>query len=488
MLPRFIAMFQSLTAKEKAEFARFVNGLEAESSQPAVLLNGLEPLLKKHSKNSLPSEGQLPDYEVMFPGASVKNPDKQLSNLYSILARHLEDFLLLRHLQEQLPFERQLLLLHYWRQQTNQQQAERTHTNLKSICDKKAPDHSTLLGPYLSDYFLETNRYFSASETQWKLTPPSGTALDHFFLLHKLRIHLECSWRRLITNEPYEADELTVFILKFLADPTHQPDPLIRIYMAFAIVLHHWTSEADTSSLPDAVDQLGKELLRYLPEIPDPYRKELTGYLHNLLSLSIRTNQPDTLERALVLLQNCLSYRSKEEKTEMQSLMFLNIVDIMLKANKLKEAKIFIKDWLQEVPDSEKEAVRALTQAMLYFASKNFEKAYQYILTCELPDHSFSIRARALKLCILYELRTEYRNELQLALDSANKFVQDHAGKKQLGQTLLTAFENFALCIRELFYERDTPRVADLISGTAPLLHRICLREKLSAYRPGNII
>ncbi|MEO8512607.1 MAG: hypothetical protein ABI543_03535 [Ignavibacteria bacterium] len=158
--------------------------------------------------------------------------------------------------------------------------------------------------------------------------------------------------------------------------------------------------------------------------------------------------------------------------------MFMNLVTIGLKLDETEWTKRFIEDNYKKLSPDSSENLYNYTYSKLYFKSREFEKAHQYIAKVSYTDLHMKINARITSIMIQYELGNI--EEVLMQTENYRKYIQKDKLLNSSHRKITSNFIKYASAICKARYSsrvnlkemKEEIEKCDMISNRSWLLEK----------------
>ena len=378
-------LINSLSAREKRQFSEFLHSSVTRTASPMIKAF-------KAAVEVLENSAEIDKKAIYKKAKSVNRyDDKEYRYLQSELCRHLEYFLVEKHLESNKMQFNSLLL---------QSLTERN-------CIKSA---KYILGIIRSEEIksLEYFRIISNSEEnvmsllsrhRRHLPENYNTVSEHidaFYILKKLKMFCELINRQNILGNKTEIN----FYNEINTISSHNQFrniPLIAIYREILITLTETNNEA-------SFDLLQKLVSRHKDIIEVSELKEIYQYIKNFCIRKINEGRTDYTEKLYKIYKDILSNEKLMRSEYLSQFEFKNIVSIGIRLKENKWSRWFIDKYINYTRPEERSNVFKYNMAFWYFHSGEFKRAIKSVRDVEFTDVVYQLDSRVILLKSYYEL------------------------------------------------------------------------------------
>ena len=264
--------------------------------------------------------------------------------------------------------------------------------------------------PYRDAAFFERNyllaqeqdRYFGRQQER-RYDPAiqqQSDALDHYFIIQKLRLACEMLNRNRIIQANYEP-QLVPEILRLIEEkPRYREVPAIAIYRQVWNSLQVDFSEADYKEFVNL-------LLAHPSTFPPAEMREIYRYAQNYCIRQINNGQRDFLQHLLKLYQHQLHHGLFLLDGVFPANDFKNIVTLGLQLESFPWVRQFLEDYRQYLSPVQADNVYNYSLAQLYYTTKAYDQAVNLLREVRFTDRYYDING-SIMLLKIYLTQADY--------------------------------------------------------------------------------
>jgi hypothetical protein len=332
--------------------------------------------------------------QVLFKKVHGKRyHDKTWRYQQSILCKHLEYFLTLRHLDSNKLLYNTILL----QTLANKNFEKAWHFTHDVILRKGKKFNADY---YLKQYMAAENslNFLSTKQSRKKELDYESVLknLDSFYLAKKLQLACEVINLKNILKTNVEL--LLIEDLKKLAtNPPFNEVPVIQIYYHILLSLTETENEKHFLFLHKLV--LKHSTLFSVSELAEMY-----VYLKNYCIKKINSGKTEYNQILFEIYKEIIANKKLMYHDWLSQFEFKNIVSISLRLNEKKWCKNFIERYITFLKSNERRNALAYNTAYYLFSTENFKDAIRKLSNVEFTDVAYQIDARVILLKCYYEL------------------------------------------------------------------------------------
>lgn len=241
----------------------------------------------------------------------------------------------------------------------------------------------------------EQDRYFGRQQER-RYDPAlqqQSDALDHYYIIQKLRLSCEMLNRNRIIQADYTPHFLPE-ILAVINQRVHfQKVPAIAIYWQV------WRSLQADFSLEE-YQELVELLLAYPSTFPPTEMREIYRYAQNFCIRQINGGQRDFLQHLLKLYQHQLDCGFFLSDGIFPANDFKNIVTLGLQLEAFSWVRQFLEDYRQYLSPLQADNVYNYSLAQVYYATRAYDRAIDLLRGVQFTDRYFDINGSIMLLKI----------------------------------------------------------------------------------------
>lgn len=328
-------------------------------------------------------------FKILFPGK--RYDDKQMRYLFSYLSGHLENFFVLRELDND-P-QQSLLLL---RKSLTERKAPKAHSFARYRFSQLNSEES--VSRYLLHYqSAELDHQVAASRVRHADYVSILNNLDHFYFLRKLQLHCELINLRNVFNKETEMFLIDSICELILRNNFFQ-SPIIEVYYEILMVL---SAEEKTGELHF------KKVLALINRHHDLFSVEDLNnayqYVKNFCIRLINKGRDDYRMILFDIYKTILSNKRLLNHGDFSPWEFKNIVTLGLRLHQEKWVKEFIRKTIHFLPSQERANALTYNSAMLSFYQKNYRQTLKHLQEVEFTDLYYQLDSRSILLKVYFE-------------------------------------------------------------------------------------
>jgi hypothetical protein len=330
-------------------------------------------------------------FKTLYP--DQKYDDKKLRYLISDLNKHIQYFLMLRHLEKD-PLQEKVI--------TAKAVSAKNCDKSYSLLHQEITNHSASgnAGLHLQQFeHAELHLNFSNKNATRKTTPDYTSTLFHldtFYVLKKLQLACEVTNLANILKKNY--DLLLMNEIRELAtNKVFSEIPLIGIYVN---ILNMLSSSKNEENFVKAKSLLKKDGAN----IRANELSELYQYIRNFCVRKINEGNTEYLRTLFEIYNDMLGNPPLMNHDYLSQWEYKNIVTISLRLGEVSWCENFIKKYINYLHPGERINALAYNTAYLHFMKNEYHKSIRKLQEVELTDVFYQLDARVIILKSYYEL------------------------------------------------------------------------------------
>ncbi len=262
-------------------------------------------------------------------------------------------------------------------------------------------------------------------------------SLDVYYIIVKLRSAVYS----LSENQNKQQYHLYLIqeIIAFLeSEGQYLEHPLVAIYY------HMYKMLADSST--HAAYYSYKALLtEYVDDLGTDQAFELFQPALNYCRRRINEGKKEFLDEYMQVYKNALKRELVFDDGILDPLQFRNTITFALRLGEYEWAEFYINKYNDRLPEKQRTNAVNFNSALLYFYSKNYDKALDYLRDVEYENTTYNLNAKAMLLSIYYE--TEEDIALDSLFDAVTAYLNRHT---ELAASAQEAFRSLISFTRRL--------------------------------------
>ncbi|MCB0636935.1 MAG: hypothetical protein KDC54_09985 [Lewinella sp.] len=352
-------------------------------------------------------------WEALFPGQA--HDQGKLAVLFTYAQRLADEFLALEQLRQEEGVRNRWLLTQYrerqvWRsyekklRQSRQRMAQVRRRDVAFYQDQLA------LAAERNQYYLRHDQRREDRSLEEK-----QQALDHYYLLEKLRDAVEMQVRRQILSGSYSARLLEAVIQELDQNAeAYQEAPTVQVYYRLYLMmttpsLHHY--QQALADFQDHEQHFG----------PDE-TATIYNYFQNFCIGRINQNEAGFLRELFQLYRAQLDRGLLMEDGYLVEWHYKNIVTTALRLGELDWTEGFIEGYKQQLSPAAADNAYRFNLAALRHAQGDYGKVLELLTRVEYSDLRYNLGAKALLMRTYYEL--EEFEALTALVDTFRQYLQ----------------------------------------------------------------
>lgn len=478
---KVVRLLQSLSPKEAKDFAQWLTSRSPSgNSAPQKLL---AVLLSYHPDFSDRELEKMAIFKKSFRGRGFSGNylRKQCNALYVALQdwlvqqqanRQWEELLFLRQLQERKSDHDFQLFLNPAKESLEQYPYR----------DAEYFERTYLLAQEQDRFFgrQQERRYDPALQQQ-------SDALDHYFIIQKLRLACEMLNRNRIIQADY-APHLLPEILKVIKLETRY-----REVPAIAIYWQVWRSLQVDFSMED-YQKFVDLLLVHPSTFPPEEMREIYRYAQNYCIRQINGGQRDFLQHLLKLYQHQLDCDLFLLDGVFPANDFKNIITLGLQLEAFPWIRQFLEDYRQYLSPAQADNIYNYSLAQFYYTTKTYDKAVDLLREVQFTDRYYDING-SIMLLKIYLVQKDYFS-FHYFLDACKIRMQRN---REVAADYRKSIINFLKICKRIVdlqerspylstaqYQRRHQKIEQQLTTVRPLFDQRWLQQELGEIARGN--
>lgn len=397
---------------------------------------------------------------------------KQILNEASRLYKWLEDYLILKKLQEKGNLTREKLLAEIFRErQLSHLFQLKVGQVLRGYIDKGPADIWSIIDSLSVQHFqYHYSDPFEGLHTKDRKTLQRIMAkLDDFIIAAKLQYGNELINRANILQEENEI-QMWDEIKQLAAIQGDQSTILIK-------TLRLATDLLERQDLV-SYEKLKAFFMENYASLSFETMQTLNGYLINFAARLIKESHYDWVEEVFELYDFSMEERLFFEEGLISSIRFINIINVACNLQKLEWAEAFIEKWRTFLRKEIQKITVAVATALVRFEQTEFGEVLEILRERRNQDPFLEVRIRAL---IIMSMIEEEQN-FQVILDHCRNFKTYLHRSKVLGDQTVTGFTNFLQIIQQIVVsERACEELISQVNDYQVIFCKTWLLKKIGA-------
>lgn len=303
-------------------------------------------------------------------------------------------------------------------------------------------DNSFQYTSYLYRHLLENRKYsllnYEHRPYEQANVEEISASLDVYYIVVKLRTAVYVLSENQNNRQQYElklVDEVVDFLNKNKAYLSY---PVVAIY-------YHMYNMLGTDDHQAAYYNFRETLLRHADELGDDQAFELFQPALNYCRRRANEGNKDFLQEYLKIYKYALKRGLVFDDGVLDPLQFRNTITSALRLGEYEWAEMYINKYQHRLPEKQRLNAVNYNSALLYFYSKNYDKALDYLRDVEYENVTYNLNAKSMLLSIYYE--TDNDISLDSLFDSFTAYLNRH---KELSDPAQKAFRNLISFTRRL--------------------------------------
>lgn len=295
---------------------------------------------------------------------------------------------------------------------------------------------------YLYRHLLEDSKYrllnYEHRPYEQANVEEISSSLDVYFIIVKLRNAVYSLSENQNKQQQYELFFIEE-IISFLENKNQYFEhPLVAIYYNMYKMLVE--SENKTAYFNY------KELLtKHIDSFGSDQAYELFQPALNYCRRRINEGKKEFLMEYMDIYKDALHRELVFDDGILDPLQFRNTITFALRLGDYDWAEFYIEEYQARLPDKQRLNAVNYNSALLYFYSKNYDKALDFLRDVEYENTTYNLNAKAMLMSIYYE--TDSDTALDSLFDSVTAYLNRH---KELPATAQQAFRNLISFTRRL--------------------------------------
>ena len=243
----------------------------------------------------------------------------------------------------------------------------------------------------------ELNQLYSETKERTAVTNVvnSSQALDHFFILQKLRYGcMQINQRNILSRdiELFLLEEIVNYVKQIKLDA----HPLIKAYYLSLMMLRN-TDESYFHSLHDV-------LIEHSASFAGNISTELYNYAQNYCIGQINRGRKEYLDEVFELYKETLASEIGFSNGQLSHVSFKNIITVACKLGDFNWAENFISEYGEKLPEDQRSSSVGINMAQLHWHRGKYRDAVRILSRVEYEDPFYALNAKSLLLKIYFEL------------------------------------------------------------------------------------
>ena len=378
-------------------------------------------------------------FKKMYP-KQVFDKDK-LYYLRSNTLKLVEKFIFWEEIEKD-SFQQDYQLLRFYNQHREQAYFEQSYKNLaQNLVQSPIKDGELAYRQFLLAWQQAEHQFQHTQRTHDLGLNEVHQQLDAFYVLNKLSLFLSTfSLKKVIAIpevETLEVRDLLAFVENNTALKTHLT---IRLLVAHLLLFLYPENEIYFQQATELLFSSKKSL-------PPTMLSALTTHLRNYYIAAMNQGKSGGIQALFQIYQFQIEEGTIfNEKKEILSANFRNVVVVGLQLKKQEWIKNFISEYADFLPTHQKEDVLAYCWAKYYFEVQEFAEVLKYLNQAEhFPDVFFDLHTRKLLMQTYYEL-----GEIENVVNLLNTFRVYLSRNQKLSEERKAPFLQFASAMNRL--------------------------------------
>ena len=463
---KFLLLLSTLTTKELKSFEGYLKGLNPDQTYWLEVFDYIKGYAEQWQSEELDKAYVL---EHVFKGTGYNR--KKLSNYLSGLNKVLEEFLRWQKIKNgKKTFDIKKMMIAIYKERNRDELFFKSIDKANDFVLEETPDMWTPLKLLqLRHEVLFTNKTNKQKIEAEPILAELMEQVDRFFINAKLRYSWEIYNRKNVHN-PVAIPNWLLEYLQSAQIQKIESNQLSNNYLQilrfiqindranYLVVKDLLLNEEETICKRDKLIILQSLLNFCIKEI----RKPDLSYKDDYFNLFIHG-----LDTGILLVDGAIS-----------STLFLNIITLSCHLKKLDWANHFIETYSNLLSKKEYTSTLQLSQAIICFEERQFDKVLDLIRELKLLDVVFVLNARTLLIKSLVELQ-EDRRIINAECKSFEQYLRRDA---KLNSTTIIAFQNFLKVVKMLYIHKsvNTQNVQAFLNSNPPIVYLSWLQAKLN--------
>lgn len=388
-------ILMALRLLDQVEIDQFRNFLQSpyHNSNPKLILifNYLLPCLDKKNKLDLSKEAL---FKQLYPGENFNEP--RIRNLFSILTKQIQAFLVQQHLKEQLVLKERLLA-EALIQREGLFMLSKPIAHLQTLLVQQIwPNQQFFMAEYELQHFQDVHLVREDKRAYSPHLQSQSQALDLFYLLEKLRIACDMQSRNFVVNANYTCAFVNEHILQYEQDAVEVP---FKFCLDIYITAYYMFTQNPKRYY---FDQLNTLLSQYGSLIPIEELKTLYTYMLNIGVREVNLGNSDFYAEVHQLYKTLIDKGILLREGSLTQWAFTNIALTGIRLGDYDWTESFMLQYAQYLPEEVRENALVFNRANLAFEKKEYGIAQKLLLNLEFQDAYYAVAAKILLLKIYF--------------------------------------------------------------------------------------
>ncbi len=464
---KYVTLLRSLSSASRKEFEQFFLKQYSKKKEAVRLFKYIKKFESDFKSEKLQKKQAF--YNFYNKEHTPGKEDRNFLNLLGDLHKYLKNFLLWKMAKENTQIQENLMFAIYENNELHTLFFKHINKRKKELSKKKEINSDDL---YQKMKLNEAEYYHSLTQKlEFKINPllSAMEALDHFYILNKLKYSCELYNRANVLNETSEIIFLSE--IKSLIDNNSESFTLLhRVYLKMLNLITDGTKEKFI------------ELKRILSDDVDQFENEdlyiLISCMLNYAATQVRSGNQKYSEEAFELDLFALDREIFLKKGLFTDTKFQNIVDNACAVSKIDWAKTFIDDNINYFPVDKREDIKNCALSKISFEEKDYDKSIQLLLKIKINNDLNSLRVRTLLL------RNYFETEHDTILKEISNFEKFIYRNRKVNQSILESGNNFLRIFKYLYLKKTKKKiVVKDLKESNPILLKTWLNEKVKDYK-----
>lgn len=350
----------------------------------------------------------------------------------------------------------------------------------------RGPEKSFQYTSYLYRHLLEDRKYsllnYEHRPYEHANVEEISASLDIYYIVVKLRNAVYSLSENQNKRQQYQLQMVEEVIGFLNQNNVYLKHPVVAIYY----YMYQMLAQDDHQA---AYFQFRATVMKHADELGNDQAFELFQPALNYCRRRINEGNKDFLQEYMDVYKYALQRGLVFDDGVLDPLQFRNTITFALRLGEYEWAEHYIENYQERLPEKQRLNAVNYNSALLYFYSKNYDKALDYLRDVEYENVTYNLSAKAMLLSIYYE--TEADISLDSLFDSFNAYLNRH---KELPTSAQEAFRNLITFTRRLtrLFPNDKKALEQLktdLSGKKYVASRPWLESKIaereSRSRPG---
>lgn len=433
-------LLQQLKLLDAAELKRLFQFLKSPfyNANPHIIKLYLL-LRKEHPTFSSPKLTREKVFKKLFPDR--KYDHQKLLNLMSDFTKLLKKYLQVLQLEKEEETQKQLLLRGYAERPGCYDIFVKQYQKTKQSLD--ALPHQDV--SFFQHHFQLHKLYFNHPATdKFQLAKEqydeAMDQLDRWYILEKMLLSCEMKAREKPLSEQYDIWLLPEISTKITQTPTG--NPMETTYLEMLNLL-----EQEGATVYFKLKAL------FLERFPLFTRLQQQNILQSLINFTIRQGnqgQAEFLRENLELYQFGLQEQLFLERSLLNDMVYLSIVNVALRTEAIEWCLGFIDQYAAHLTASVREDAKSLATALWFYATDQPNDAIDLLLQVDFVNVYYQIQARVLLIKVYFEVFQQDDEYFNFVTSQANAFERFLQRNKRVSKNQKSALLNFTACVRKL--------------------------------------